>query len=207
MKYLKHFKYSVSLMVILALALVFIGCASPPEAEKSAANAAMTAATAAGADKYAAADLDAAKKIWDGAEAQMKEKKYKEAKQAYVEAKAAFEKATAAVMAGKQTAAAEANAAVVALEEAWLKLEATAKSIEKKMKDKKEAWTADATTLTESLKATKDAIALDPAGAKKKIAELKSIVDKWDAAFTELAAAPVKPEAGPKGVKPAMKKK
>jgi len=87
---MKYFKYSVSLMVILILSLVFIGCAKPPDAEKSAANAAMTAAGAAGADKYAAADLGAAKKIWDAAEAQMKDKKYNEAKQAYIDAKAAL---------------------------------------------------------------------------------------------------------------------
>ncbi len=191
---MKYFKYSVSLMVILILTIAFIGCAKPPEAEKSAANAAMTAAAAAGADKYAATDLGAAKKIWDTAEAQMKDKMYKEAKLAYVDAKAAFDKAAAAAAAGKKSATAEVNASVAALEEAWLKLEATAKTVEKKMKDKKEAWTAEATAFTERLKATKESVATDPAGAKTKIAELKSIVDKWDAAFTELAATPAKPE-------------
>jgi hypothetical protein len=203
---MKHFKYSVLLMVVLALALVFTGCAKPPEAEKSAANAAMTTAVTAGADKYAVADLGAAKKIWIAAEAQMKEKNYKEAKQAYVDAKAAFEKATAAVAAGKQAATAEANTAVAALEEAWLKLDATAKTFEKKMKDKKDAWTADAAAFAERVKATKEAITADPLGAKAKIAELKAIVDKWDAAFKELAAAPAPPEPPKKGVKPAKKK-
>lgn len=203
---MKNFKYSVSLMVVLVFALTFIGCAKPPEAEKSAAGAAMTAATTAGADKYAAADLAAAQKVWDAAEAQMKEKKYKEAKQAYVEAKAAFEKATAAVAAGKQAAIAEANAAVAAVEEAWLKLEATAKTFEKKMKDKKDAWAADAAAFPESVKTVKSVIATDPLGAKTKIAELKAIVDKWDAAFKEIAAAPVKPEAPQKAAKSAKKK-
>ena len=191
---MKYFKYSASLVVILILSLVFIGCAKPPEAEKSVANAAMTAAVAAGADKYAATDLGAAKKIWDTAEGQMKEKMYKEAKLAYVDAKAAFEKAAASAAAGKKAAAAEVNVSVVALEEAWSKLETTAKTVEKKMKDKKEAWTADATAFTERLKATKDGIAADPIGAKAKLAELKTVIDKWDAAFTELAATPVKSE-------------
>ena len=204
---MKRFKYSVLLMAILALALVFTGCAQPPEAEKAAANAAMNAAVAAGADKYAAADLGDAQKIWDSAEAQMKEKKYEEAKQAYVGAKAAFEKATAAVAAGKQAAAAQANTAVAALEEAWLKLDATAKTFEKQMKDKQEAWTADVTAFPERAKAAKDAIAADPISAKVKIDELKAIVDKWDAAFKELAAAPPVPEAPKKAVKPATKKK
>ena len=114
---MKHFKYSVSLMMVLALALVFIGCAKPPEAEQKAAKAAMDAAVSAGADKYAAADLDAAKKVWDAAEAQVKDKKYKEAKQGYVDAKAAFEKAAGAVAAGKKAVTDEATAAVAAVEE------------------------------------------------------------------------------------------
>ena len=99
---MKHFKYSVSVMMVLALALVFIGCAKPPEAEQKAAKAAMDAAVAAGADKYAVADLQAAKKLMEAADAQVKEKKYKEAKQVYVDAKAAFEKATAAVAGGEE---------------------------------------------------------------------------------------------------------
>ncbi|MCK9232732.1 MAG: DUF4398 domain-containing protein [Syntrophales bacterium] len=191
---MNHFKYFSSLVVVLVLALAFAGCAKPPEAEKSAADAAMNAAVAAGAETYAAADLDAARKILDGAEAQMKEKNYKEAKQAYLDAKAAFERATAAVAAGKQAAADEANAAVTALDEAWANLETTAKTVERKLKDQKDLWTADIATFTESLKTVKEGIATDPAGAKAKIAELQSIVDKWDAAFKELAAAaPLKP--------------
>jgi hypothetical protein len=33
-------------------------------------------------------------------------------------------------------------------------------------------------------------IAADPAGVKAKAGELKTIIDKWDATFKELAAAP-----------------
>jgi hypothetical protein len=202
---MKDFKYSVSLMLILAVALVFIGCAKPPEAEKAAAKGAMDAALSAGAEKYAAVDLDAAKKIWDAAEAQMKEKKYKEAKQGYVETKTAFEKAAAAVAAGKTAVAAEAGAAVIALEEAWKNLEAAARGVEKKMQqDKKDAWAADTKAFTEGLKATKDMIAADPAGAKAKIGGLKAIVEKWDADVKELAAAP---EPAKKEAKPMKKGK
>ena len=144
---MKHFKYYVACLMVLALALVFIGCAKPPEAEKQAAQAAMDAAVKAGADKYAAADLDAAKKTWDTAEAQVKDKKYKEAKEGYVAAKAAFEKAAGAVAAAKKAVTDEANAAIAALEEGWAAVEAAAKQAEKKMKDKKAEWEADAKAL------------------------------------------------------------
>ena len=191
---MKHFKYSVSVIMVLALALVFIGCAKPPEAEQKAAKAAMDAAVTAGADKYAVADLEAAKKLWESAEAQVKDKKYKEAKQVYVDAKAAFEKAAAAVAAGKKAATDEANAAVAALEEGWKSIEDSVKKIEKKMKDQKEAWEADAKSFVDGLKASKEMIAADPLGAKTKAGELKAVVEKWDATFKEMAAAPAKPE-------------
>jgi len=190
---MKHFKYSVSLMMVLALVLVFIGCAKPPEAEQKAAKTAMDAAVSAGADKYAAADLNAAKKVWEAAEAQVKEKKYKEAKQGYVDAKAAFEKAAGAVKAGKKAVTDEATAAVTALEEAWKGVEATAKKAEKKMKAKKDAWAADAKAFGNNLKAVKEMIAAEPAAAKAKAGELKGVIDKWEAAFKELAAPPAKP--------------
>jgi len=190
---MKHFKYSVSLMMVLALVLVFIGCAKPPEAEQKAAKAAMDAAVTAGADKYAAADLDAAKKEFDAAEVQVKDKKYKEAKEGYVKAEAAFKKAAGAVEAGKKAVADEATAAIAAVEEAWKGVEAAGTKLEKKMKDQKDAWVADAKAFGENLKAAKDAIAAEPTLAKTKAGELKGVIEKWEAAFKELAAAPVKP--------------
>jgi hypothetical protein len=198
---MKHFKFSVSFMMVLALVLVFIGCSKPPEAEQKAAQAAMDAAVSAGADKYAAADLDAAKKVFDAAEAQVKEKKYKEAKQGYVDAKAAFEKAAGSVAAGKKTLADEATAALAAVEAAWKGTEETAKKVEKKLKDKKEAWTADAKAFGENLKAAKEMIAAEPTVAKTKAGELKGVIEKWEAAFKELAATPDKAEGKKKAKK------
>jgi hypothetical protein len=191
---MKHVRWSVSLFVLFALTLAFIGCSKPPEAEKQAAKAAMDAALSAGADKYAIADLNAAKKIWDEAESQMKDKKYKEAKQSYIDAKVAFEKAAKAVEAGKKIAD-EARAAITTIEKAWENLEATAKKMERKMKDKKEAWIADAKTFTEGMAKAKEMIDGDPAGVKAKLDDLKTMVDKWENKFKEMAAAPAKPEA------------
>jgi hypothetical protein len=191
---MKRVTYFLSLLMVIALALAFTGCAKPPEAEQQAAKTAMDAAVAAGADKFAAADLDAAKKLWEASEAQVKEKKYKEAKQGYVDAKAAFEKATGAVAAAKKAVTVEVTAAVVALEEGWKGIEESSKKLEKRLKDKKDAWEADAKAFADSLKAAKEMVSADPLGAKAKAGELKTVIDKWDAAFKELAAAPAPPE-------------
>jgi hypothetical protein len=72
----------------------------------------------------------------------------------------------------------------------WKDLRASAKKVEKKMKDQKEDWEADIKTFDEGLKAGKDMIASDPAGAKEKVTELKDIIERWDANFKELTAAP-----------------
>ena len=188
------------LVVVLSLVFLFVGCSKPPEAEQKAAKAAMDAAMSAGADKYAAADLDAAKKKWDEAESQVKDKKYKEAKQTYIDAKAAFEKAAAGVEVGKKAVSDQVNANLATLEDAWKNLEATAQKMEKKMKDK-DAWTNDAKAINEGLSKAKEMAASDPEGAKAKIDEAKGLMDKWDKAFTEMAAAPAKPESPKKGKK------
>jgi chromosome segregation ATPase len=191
---MKGIKYSVSMMIVVALAFVFVGCAKPPDVEKSAAKAAMDAAVAAGADKYAAGDFESAKGRWDTAESQMGNKDYKDAKQSYIDAKTTFETAAGNVKANKDAADA-ANAALPSLENNWKDLEAAAKKVEKKMTDKMEEWASDQKAFTEGLQSAKDLIAKDPVGAKAKTDELKSTIDKWDATFKELAAAPAKPDA------------
>jgi hypothetical protein len=199
---MKHGRLFGLIFVVLALLLVLAGCAKPPEEEKQAAKGAMDTAVSAGADKYAATDLGAAKKVWDTAESQMNEKKYKEAKQSYIDAKAAFEKAGAAVQAGKKAASDQASAALASAEEAWKNLEAIAAKMAKQMKDKKDAWVADAKAFTDGLAKAKETIAADPAGVKAKLDELKALVDKWDNTFKEMTAAPAaKPPAPQKGKK------
>jgi hypothetical protein len=156
--------------------------------EKEATRNARDAALSAGADKYASSDLDAARRLWDTAESQMKEEKYKEAKGSYIEAKTAFEKATAAVEAGKKAIADEATAALKTLEVEWNKLRVTAKKMEKKLKNKKQAWTADAKAIQEGLAKSKKMIASAPAEAKAKLDQLKTTIDRWETTFKEMAA-------------------
>jgi len=192
---MRMIKLLVIVLMVFALGMVLVGCAKPPEAEREAAKKAMDAAIAGGAEKYASSDLEAARKLWDTAESQMKEKKYKEAKQSYMDAKVAFEKAAAAVEAGKKAVADQASAILKGLEEKWGKLLATAKKMEKKLKDKKQAWTADAKAINEGLEKTKEVIVSAPAEAKAKLDELKTMIDKWGATFKEMAASPSKPKA------------
>ena len=191
---MKKVKLLVLVFVVLALGMSWVGCSKPPEAEKEVAKKAMDGAISAGADKYAIADLEAAKKIWESAESQMKEKKYKEAKQNYIDAKAAFEKAAAAVETGKKAVADQADAALKAIEEAWKKVSATAKKMEKKLKEKKQAWTADAKFINEGLGKAKEMIAASPAEEKAKLDELKAMIDKWENTFKKMATAPAKPK-------------
>jgi hypothetical protein len=183
---MKRVSVSLFLSVILVLAMSWAGCSKPPEAEKEAAKKAMDAAFSAGAEKYALTETEAAKKTWEKAETQMKEKKYKEAKQGYIDAKVAFEKAAAAVEAGKKIIAEQANETLKTLEGAWKKIGATAKKMEKKLKEKKQAWAADAKTINEGLRKAKEMIAQSPAEAKAKLDELKTLIGKWENTFKEM---------------------
>ena len=172
--------------------------ADQTNAEKEAAKKAMDAALSAGADKYASADLEAARKVWDTAESQMKEEKYKEAKGSYIEAKTAFEKAAAGVETAKKAVTNHAKAALKTLEADWKKLQVTAKKMEKKLKDKKQAWTADAKAINQGLEKSKKMLVSAPVEAKAKLDELKTMIDKWENAFKEMAKSPSKAKASKK---------
>jgi hypothetical protein len=172
--------------------------ADQANAEKEPAKKAMEAAVSAGAEQYAPADLEAARKIWDTAESQMKEEKYKEAKESYIEARAAFEKAAEAVAAGKKTISHQAKAALKTLEAEWKKLQATAKKMAKKLKDKKHAWTADSKAIKEGLGRAKKLMASAPGEAKAKLDTVKTLIDKWENIFKEMGASPSKAKTAKK---------
>ena len=189
---MKVFKLSVFVLVVLVWGMLLAACSKPPEAEKEAAKKAMDAAISAGADKYATPDLEAAKKVWESADSEMKEKKYKEAKEDYIAASAAFEKAAAAVEAGKKVFSDQASAALKDLEEAWRRLSATGKKMAKKLKEKKTAWKADAKVIDEGLRKAKETIAATPDEAKAKLDELKAMIDRWENTFKKMPMAPKK---------------
>ena len=187
---MKNLRLLVTVLVVIIPVLLLEGCAKPPETEKQAAKAAMDATVLAGGDKYAVTDMEAAKQIWDTAESQMKDKKYKEAKQSYIDAKAAFEKTAEAVESEKKVVADQANTALKTVEASWENLQGTAKKVESKLKEKKEAWIADANTIREGLEQAKEMIVTDSADAKIKLDELSVLVNKWENAFEEIASTP-----------------
>jgi predicted nucleic acid-binding Zn-ribbon protein len=180
---------------MFAFALVVTGCASPPEAEKKAAEDAVNAARAAGAEKYAANDFGAASAALKDAEGQMGAKKYSEAKTAYVKAKELADKAAKAAPAGKTAMKAEVDAAVADAEKKWQELEGKVKAAARKLKpDQKKAWEADTRSAGEALQAAKTAAADDPIGAKEKLGPVTAAIEKWEGEL-KAAAPPAKAEA------------
>ena len=73
--------------------------------------------------------------------------------------------------------------------------------MEKKLKDKKQAWTADAKAIKEGLGKAKKMMASAPAEAKAQLDTLKTMIDRWEDTFKEMAA------ASPSKGKTAKKKK
>src|SRR5579864_4765930 len=96
--------------IAVGLAVIAVGCASPPSADVDAANAAVDKASSQGADRYAAASFESAQDARAALDAELKVqegkwlKSYDKAKELAVTAKAAGDKAAADAIAGKEKA-------------------------------------------------------------------------------------------------------
>lgn len=188
---LSHVRVLAPLLFVASL-LTF-ACSSPPEAEKKAADVAVSAATAAGADKYAPSEFSAMKAAVKKAESEMGGKAYKEAKASYVAVKDLAERAAQAAAAGKAVARAEAEKQILDLEGRWKALQGKAEAAAKKLKAKQKAdwdtvWNTDAKAVAEALEAAKAAVVTDAADAKAKLATIPTILDRWEADLAALAA-------------------
>lgn len=184
---LSHVRVTVPLLA--AVSLLTFACASPPEAEKKAADAAVSAATAAGADKYAPSEFAAMTAAVKKAESEMSSKAYKEAKASYQTVKDLAEKAASAAAAGKVAAAAEAEKQIADLEGRWKELQGRVEAVAKKLKaDQKAVWDTDAKGVAEALESAKAAVATDAAAAKAKLEAIPAVLDKWTADLAALAA-------------------
>jgi hypothetical protein len=175
--------------LVLALTITAFGCASPPEAEKKAAGDAVSAARAAGAEKYASADLAAALNALKSADTQMSAGKYSEAKAEYLKAKELADKAGRAVAAGKAAARSQVAPQIQAAEKGWLEIEGKVKAVAGRLKaEQQQAWQADAKGAADALQAAKAAVENDPLLAKDKLAAVTAVIDKWEAALKALPA-------------------
>jgi chromosome segregation ATPase len=184
---LLHVRVVVPLLA--AVSLLTFACASPPEAEKKAADAAVSAATVAGADKYAPSEFSAMTAAVQKAESEMSNKAYKEAKASYETVKDLAEKAAKAAAAGKAAATAEAEKQIADLEGRWKELQGQVEGAAKKFKaDQKAVWDTDAKGVAEALEAAKAAVATDAAAAKAKLESITAVLDKWEADLAALAA-------------------
>jgi hypothetical protein len=194
--------------MLAGVALLVAGCDSPPEAEKKAADAAIAAAKAAEADKYAGPAYKAVTDLQRQAESLMGEKKYKEAKAAYERAKGLAEDAGKAAASGKAAMTAEVEKGISAAEAAWAGIETQAKAAAKKMKaDQKKAWDDDVKAVQAELKSAKDSLANSPAEAKEKLTMVLASVEKWSKDLAAVAM-PAKPSPKmPQVKKPAPAKK
>ncbi|MBI3454273.1 MAG: hypothetical protein HY002_00605 [Candidatus Rokubacteria bacterium] len=181
----------VVLVVVVAVSLASFGCAPPPAAEKAAAEQAMSAARAAGADKYASGDFAAATAALKEAEAQMGARKYGEAKNSYAKVKELADKAASAAVAGKAAVKAEVEQQLANAEKRWREVEGKVKAAAPKLKaEQKQAADADARSVAEALQAAKTGAGDDPLAAKDKIATVTAAADKWEAELKALPAAP-----------------
>jgi hypothetical protein len=152
-------------------------------AEKQAAETSMNSALTAQAEVYAAGTMTEAKKLWDDAEAKMKDRAYKEAQMAYTAAKASFDVAVGQVEAGKKAMSDENQAAAKAVEASWNELsKSSVKKIKKLEAALKTSWGTESTQIQSAVAKAKDTNA-KPVEVKKALDDAKALIEKWMGIF------------------------
>ena len=118
----KATRYLLLLMLVGVVAML-CSCAQPPTQEMDAAKAAIDKAISAGADKYATAELEAAKSALSQAEEKVTAKDYEAAKTLAIEAADKAAAAEAAIAAGKEKVKAEVDAMMPEAQKAFAALQ------------------------------------------------------------------------------------
>lgn len=204
----KSVRYLLILMLVFSIAMLW-SCAQPPTQEMDAAKAAIEKAVTAGADKYAATELEAAKSAFALAEQKVNAKDYEGAKAA---AKEAVEKATAAeaaVTTGKDAVKAEIDAMVPGVEKDYATLQKQAKAAKanKKAAEQLKSTIDEIPAIETELKDAKAAYdAGDFAGAKEKYTAAKVKIDDSAKSITAVVGEMKKPVPAKKSVKKSAKK-
>ncbi len=67
--------------------------------------------------------------------------------------------------------------------------------MERKLKEKRQAWKADAKAINDGLARAREKIASAPDEAKAGLDEVRTMIDKWKNVFKEMAKAPTKSKA------------
>ncbi len=183
-------RFRIRLLVLAALTagLTTWGCASPPEAEKKAAEEALANARAAGAEKYAASELAAAAQQLSEAEAQMVAKKYAAAQRSYLGAKEAGLKAAKAANAGKTAMTPQVEQQLAEVVKRWEDVAGRIKAAKKLTVDQKRDWEADAQRITATLQEARALLDNDPASAREKLAAATLVLEAWATKVTGPAA-------------------
>jgi hypothetical protein len=193
------------MFLLAAVTVLTVACASPPEAEKKAADAAVSAANAAGAEKFAPREFAAMTAALRKAESEMSAKSYKEAKASYEATKDLADKAARAAETGKAAAKAEAEKLLADLETRWRDLQAKAEAATRNIKaEQKVVWDAAGVAIGAAFTEARAAVATDAVAAKEKLTAISAQLEKWEAGVTALAAAPPPEEKKP-AAKPARK--
>jgi len=173
-----------ALTLLGASLAVVLGCAKPPAQELADADGALATAVAAGAEQYAADDLNMAQDALAEAKSLSEAKDYKGAKTAAMDAKTKADAAKAAAEIGKQAAMTEADERMKALEpEVQGAIEAVNK-LKGKTADKLKAETVALNDQWTAAKADYDGGQYNTANDK-----LEDVQSKLDALKTGVAAA------------------
>ncbi len=182
----------VTLVTMVALVSVLeSGCASPPQAEKTAAADAISAAKAAGAMTNASDELAAATEALTSADARMAAKQFAEAKSGYLRAKELGDKATRVAGTNRTATKSAIDQQLLELARRWEELAGRVKAAGSELKrPQQQDWEADSKTAAEILQVAKALASDDPANARQKLGALAVFMDKWEALLTA-ASAPV----------------
>jgi len=155
------------------------GYASPPEAEKKAAEEAVARARRFGAEKYAARQLAAAVEELQAAEAKMLAKKYTVAQRTYLSAKEAGLKAAKTVDAVKTAMTPEVEQQLADVVKQWEHVEGEIKAEKTLTVRQQRAWEVDTKRITATLLEARASLDDDPARARERLAVVTALLEAW----------------------------
>jgi hypothetical protein len=155
------------------------GCASPPEAEKKAAEEAVAKARRFGAEKYAANQFAAAVEELQAAEALMVAKKFAAAQRAYLSAKKAGLKAAKTVDAVKTAMTPEVERQLAEVLKQWEHVDGEIKAEKTLTGVQKRDWEVDTTRITATLLEARASLDDDPARTRERLAVVTALLDAW----------------------------